>query len=363
MDVIENPVEDCQLLRQLCEQIGQESEFSVDTEFTRIRTYRPRLELVQLAARDLAFCVDVPLCRDISPLLTLLRSSSVTIVMHSASQDLEIFRDCDAVPTRIIDTQLAARLCGYERVSYKDVVCETIGMQLCKSMTRSDWSRRPLSRRQIQYALDDVRYLPDVWACLSNQLDAMGRMSWLAEECGRLLGEYRREISDLDIYRSFQQAAELNVADQCTVRELLLWREYRARRLDLPKQWIVSDANIMKVVKFRPDNEERLSQLIGFRKRRTAGWLREMLKILKSPADHTTAPIWTVQESLDSAQKKLHRKIMEIARELANEHRLPVDLICTSKEVGAIVRGDREGRPFTGWRKRIFASVIAELLE
>lgn len=362
MEIIENPVEDTQSLRQLCEKVGSETEIAVDTEFTRIRTYRPRLELVQLASANLAFCVDASRCADVSPLLALLSSSSVTVVMHSASQDLEILREYDSVPKNIFDTQIAARLCGCERVSYKDIVYETTGNELCKSMTRSDWSKRPLSRQQIRYALDDVRYLMPVRSVLGNRLENMGRGAWLKEECTRLVESYRREMSDLDIYRSFHQAAGLKVADQHRVRQLLLWRESRAQKLDRPRQWIVSDTDIMKVARMRPKNEDQLSRIIGLRKKRSASWLREILDILQSPTDCTSGPVWTAQQPLNAEEKDMYGKIMQIARKLANEYRLSTDLICTSKEVRAIVRGKREGRLFSGWRKEIFANAIADLI-
>ena len=362
MEIIENPVEDSQFLRLLCEKVGSETEIAIDTEFTRIRTYRPQLELIQLASKNLLFCVDVSRCQDISPLLNLLRSSFVTVVMHSASQDLEILREYDAVPNRIFDTQIAARLCGSERVSYKDVVHETTGTELSKSLTKSNWSKRPLSEQQIRYALDDVRYLIRVRCVFGERLKTMGREAWLKEECDRLVESYRREMSDLDIYRSFHQAADLTVADQHRVRRLLLWREYRAQKLDRPRQWIVSDTDILKMVRMHPKSEDQLSGIIGLRKKSSASWLREILEILKSPSDCTSGPVWIAQQPLNSEEKDTYRKIMQIARKLANEYRLSTDLICTSKEVRAIVRGKREGRIFSGWRKEIIANAIADLL-
>ena len=121
-------------------------------------------------------------------------------------------------------------------------------------MTRSNWTKRPLSGKQIQYALDDVRYLIPVKQHLSLKLNLLSRDSWLEEECERLLMSYRRGLADFDIYRSFHRAAELSVADQHRVRDLLLWRENRARKLDLPKQWVLSDENILKLIRLQPKN-------------------------------------------------------------------------------------------------------------
>ena len=362
MELIEKPIEDSQILRQLCEKVASESEIAVDTEFTRVRTYRPRLELVQLATTNIAFCIDVPKCLDISALEKLLSSTSTVIVMHSASQDLEVFRDMNAIPYRIFDTQIAASFCGYENVSYKDVVRESIGVELSKEMTRSNWTGRPLSQKQIQYALDDVRYLIPVMQDLSLKLDKLSRAAWLEEECGRLLMSYRKEVTESDIYRSFHRAAELTIADQYRVRDLLLWREDRAQKLDLPKQWVISDANILNVVRLRPKSEVQASKVIGLKKRKSSKWLKEILKILHSSPDPESEPIWEIQTGLTHDEKNLFRVIIQIARNLADEHRLPSSLICTSKEARAIVRGKRNGRAFKGWRKEIFANAIADLL-
>ncbi len=362
MEIIEKPIEDSRTLQHLCERVGSEYEIAIDTEFTRVRTYRPRLELVQVATREIAFCIDVPHCGDISALRKLLSSPSMVFVMHSASQDLEVFRDMNAIPYRLFDTQIAASLCGYRNISYKDVVDESIGIELSKDMTRSNWTSRPLSQKQIQYALEDVRYLIPVKRHLNRKLDQLSRGSWVKEECERLLMSYRKDMTDFDIYRSFHQAAELSIADQHRVRDLLLWRENRARKLDLPKQWVISDKNILNLVRLRPKNEVQASRVIGLKKLKSPKWLTEVLRILCSAPDSTSGPIWTNQAGLTRDEKKLVRLILQAARDSADQHKIPSNLICTSKEARAIVRGKRDGRIFNGWRKEIYADTILGLL-
>ncbi len=362
MEIIEKPIEDSRTLQQLCHRVGSESEIAIDTEFTRVRTYRPRLELVQVATREITFCIDVPLCGDVSALRNLLISPSMVFVMHSASQDLEVFRDMKAVPYRIFDTQIAASLCGYRNVSYKDVVDEIIGIELSKDMTRSNWTSRPLSQKQIQYALEDVRYLIPVKRQLDRKLDQLSRGFWLEEECERLLKSYRKDIADFDIYRSFHRAAELSIADQHRVRDLLLWREYRARKLDLPKQWVISDENILNLIRSRPKNEVQASKVIGLKRLKSSKWLTEVLRILRSSPDPNCEPIWTARADLTRDEKNLVKLLLQVARDSADHHQIPSNLICTRKEAHAIVRGKRDGRVFDGWRKEIYADTIVGLL-
>ncbi|MDE0309968.1 MAG: HRDC domain-containing protein [Acidiferrobacterales bacterium] len=362
MELIEQPIADSQTLQQLCKRLLSESEIAVDTEFTRVRTYRPRLELIQVATARIAFCVDVPQCGDISSVKELLRSPSRVIVMHSASQDLEIFRQLQAIPHRLFDTQIAATMCGHERVSYKGLVQELIGVELSKAMTRSNWSARPLSRKQIQYALDDVCNLIPLKLLLSQELDRLSRRSWLVEECGRLLERYRKDMMDIEVYGSFDRAARLGIADQHRVRDLMLWRERRARKINLPVQWVVSDENIMNLVQARPNNEGQVAKVIGLRKFRQSGWLTEVLGILHSQPDPASEPVWKDWVELTRNEKRLVKQVLQVARQSASQHQIPSSLICTRKEAEAIARGKRKGRVFSGWRRELVADAILDLL-
>ena len=364
MKIIDNPVVDSNQLSDLCGDLASVSIIALDTEFTRIRTFRPKPELIQLASSGLVFCVDMSECGDVTILLQLLNSSSAIFVMHSASQDLEVLKDLDAIPKRIYDTQIAAQLCGYTHVSYQSIIQQTIGIELSKSSTTSNWSKRPLTPQQVRYALEDARHLIPIQNVLSNELAKLGRTTWLEEECSRLLQTYQKPSNEEDVWRSFRQAAVLSVADQHRVRELLLWREARASKLNRPRQWIISDADIMQIAEVRPKSENHLSQIIGLKKSRHARWLREVVSILNSPVNASAQRIWKKQKSLSDSQKKRFKAIMSIAAMVANQNRISTDLICTSKEGKAIVRGKREGRIFSGWRREVFADVIpAELLD
>ena len=364
MKIIDNPVVDSSQLRDLCGELASSSIIALDTEFTRIRTFRPKPELIQLASENLVFCVDMSECDDVTELLQLLKSSSAMFVMHSASQDLEVLKDLDAIPKRIFDTQIAAQLCGYTHVSYQSVIQQTIGIELSKSNKTSNWSKRPLTPQQVRYALEDARHLIPIQKILSKELADLGRTTWIEEECSRLLETYQKPRNEEDVWCSFRQAAVLSVADQHRVRELLIWREARASRLNRPRQWIISDADIMQIAEIRPKNEVQLSQIIGLRKSRHARWLREVVRILHSPVNSSAQRIWKKQKSLSDSQKKRFKEIMSIAGMVANQNQISTDLICTSKEGKAIVRGKRDGRIFSGWRRGVFADEIpAELLD
>ncbi len=362
MELFDNLIADRAKLDELCNRVGSQSEFAVDTEFTRIRTFRPRLELVQLATPELGFCVDAARCPDLTPLLKLLRDPNKTVVMHAASQDLEIFAAMDAIPDRIFDTQIAARFCGFEKLSYKAVVEKTIGVSVSKGMTRSNWGRRPLSARQIRYALDDVRYLIPVYRHFRTALDHLGRIAWHTEECASMLSEYRREKTSDEIWTSFRRAAGLPVGVQHRVRALLLWREGFASKINLPRQWVISDDDILSIASAAYPNRKQVADCFNPRHVKPSRCIEEVMQILKSSPDATSGPVWLEEKPLTKREKNAFAEIKQVVQYYARKHDLPVEFLCTSSQAKAIVRGKRDGPVFSGWRKEIVADAVVGVM-
>ncbi|HET7756296.1 MAG TPA: ribonuclease D, partial [Steroidobacteraceae bacterium] len=174
-------------LAELCMRLGAATRVGLDTEFLRERTYRAQLCLVQLASRDEAVCVDPLRLRELAPLATLLASAGTVKVMHASRQDLEVLFPVAGLVRPVFDTQIAARLAGLPaQVGYAELARRLLRRELPKSHTRTDWTRRPLSAEQLEYALDDVRYLLPIAEQLEAQLERLGRLDWLAEELAGL---------------------------------------------------------------------------------------------------------------------------------------------------------------------------------
>lgn len=173
-------------LDQLCAALSRGPYITVDTEFLRDKTYFPKLCLLQLAGPDVDAAALDPFIEglDWTPVKDLMANEQVLKVFHAARQDLEIFYNLYGVlPTPLYDTQVAAMVCGFgDQVAYGALVRELTGKELEKSSQFTDWSRRPLSSRQIKYALDDVIYLRDVYEKLSSRLKVQGREAWVFEE-------------------------------------------------------------------------------------------------------------------------------------------------------------------------------------
>ncbi|TLY64117.1 MAG: ribonuclease D [Gammaproteobacteria bacterium] len=170
-------------LAALAARLAAEPRVGLDTEFLRERTYRAQLCLVQLSSPGDAACVDPLALTDLTPLAGVLASSAVIKVMHASRQDLEVLMPSTGLVRPVFDTQIAAALTGLPaQIGYAEAVRRLLGQQLAKSHTRTDWSRRPLSSEQLEYALDDVRYLLPLAARLEEELGRLGRLEWLAEE-------------------------------------------------------------------------------------------------------------------------------------------------------------------------------------
>ena len=163
--------------------LATQPRIGLDTEFLRERTYRAQLCLLQIAAPTEALCVDPLALTDLAPLDAVLTASSVLKVMHASRQDLEVLLPVAGLTRPVFDTQIAASLTGLPaQVGYADAVRRLLGTELAKSHTRTDWSRRPLSAAQVEYALDDVRYLLPLAHELESQLERLGRLEWLRED-------------------------------------------------------------------------------------------------------------------------------------------------------------------------------------
>ncbi|MEJ2116166.1 MAG: ribonuclease D, partial [Gammaproteobacteria bacterium] len=216
---------------------------ALDTEFIREKTYYPNLCLVQIASAREIVCVDTIAINELSPLKELLYQPSITKIFHSASQDLEIFVNLyNAVPTPMFDTQIAASLLGYgEQVSYAHLVNEICGVELDKSLSRTNWENRPLSEKEIRYAVDDVKYLAKVYLHLKDKLSENERSHWAEFECNTLSALEKYKVDPEKIWKTVKGAGRLEPQQLNVLKQLAQWREYQAIAENKPRRWILSD--------------------------------------------------------------------------------------------------------------------------
>ena len=355
------PVEELKTLKEYCNQLQSSACLAIDTEFTRRHTYYSNLELIQIAAPEAEFCIDPTRCSDLAVLKALYTSPSKTIIFHSATQDLEALYPLLDYPEILFDTQIAAMLCGYRDFSYKAVVKQALGVELAKDMTNSDWSKRPFLKEQLIYAMDDVRYLLDVYGILSAKLRDAGRLDWLREECENLIDSQRKSNEQDVSWKSFHMGSNLPNKEQHIAKKLLIWREQRARLKNLPRNWILTNQQIIELAKRKPRDYEQLVQVHRIGRKAQSLWTRQILSIVNSSVPKKSGAIWKRKDALSEIQKKRFNAISKEVKKIAEEIDLPAELLCTRREAECLARGDRQQsiRLLSGWRFEQAGRVLA----
>lgn len=256
-------ISDTASLAAFCERLKSAPFVTVDTEFMREKTYWPLLCLVQVAGPDEARAVD-PLAPgiDLTPLFDILADPGILKVFHAARQDIEIFLNLTgSVPAPLFDSQVAAMVCGFgDSVGYETLATQLARARIDKSMRFTDWSLRPLSERQVQYALADVTHLRVVYEKLLRKLERNGRVGWLVEEMAVLTDPGTYRVAPDDAWRRLKPRSS-SPKFLAVLRELASWREREAQERDLPRQRVLRDETLMEIAANHPASTADLGQI------------------------------------------------------------------------------------------------------
>jgi ribonuclease D len=244
---------------------------ALDTEFMREKTYFPQLCLIQIATAELIFCIDPLAVRDISPLADLLADPAVEKVIHSATQDIEVLLlGTGVIPKPVFDTQIAASLLGYgDQMSYAQLVARLLALEIDKSQSRTDWSRRPMSPEQLQYARDDVRHLAALYPILRSELETRQRLGWMQEEIEPALQPENYRPSPRNAWLRVSGHRRLRSQELAVLRELAAWRELEAGNRNRPRRWIMSDDSLLRIARLASETTSLLQQGTGWDDRLT----------------------------------------------------------------------------------------------
>ena len=342
---------------------GLSARIGVDTEFVRERTWWPQLALVQLAidAPGMPILLIDPLvpgmCEALAPMLA---DASVLKIMHSASEDLVALKHaCGVVPTPLFDTQIAAGLTGIGAgVGYQRLVQDTLGVALQKGETRSDWLRRPLSPAQLEYAADDVRHLFALHDRLDQQLDALGRRSWLQEDCARMVGNAQRDELERWPHLSLRAAQFLDADAQRRLLRLLRWRDAYARDTDRPRNWILDNEFAAALARTPPIDQGALQSRLDAQPKAPRKLTTQIWQALHSPlADEADAPLARSEERDKAALRKLQDAVAVRSAELG----LPDGVLASRRWLQPLLDGQWPG-PLAGWRRGQLEPALASLL-
>lgn len=333
---------------------------TVDTEFLRETTYWPKLCLLQVATDDEAVLVD-PLAPglDLSPFFTLLADETLTKVFHAARQDVEIFvKLTGKVPVNIFDTQIAASVCGFgDSVSYDNLVRAVTGVELDKSSRFTDWSARPLTDKQKDYALADVTYLRDIYRKLHAQLDETHRWSWVEDEVETLERIDTYVVKPVDAWQRLRM--KLNrPRDLAALQALAAWREQRAQDNDQPRSRVLKDDALAELVLQRPLTPDAFEKLRavprGYGRSAAAA---EIIAILKDVEALPKGALPSLPERYRGPSPKgaVGDLIRVLLKAVSEQNGVASRIIATSDEVDALVLDDEADVPaLKGWRRKIF---------
>jgi ribonuclease D len=347
-------------LAKACAKLSTASFVAVDTEFMREQTFWPRLCLVQIAADGAEVLIDSQAPGlELGPLFDLMVNEKVLKVFHSARQDIEIVHHlAGVIPHPIFDTQVAAMVCGFgEAVSYSMLVKRLLNRNLDKTSRFTDWSRRPLSDRQLTYALGDVTYLRDLYPKLRAQLDKSERASWLNEEMAVLTDPATYEVHPEKAWRRLKMRIKTPKA-LAVLMELAAWREREAQTQDVPRARILKDEALYDIASQAPRTVEDLGSLRtlhnGFaRSMRGRAVLEAVGKGLER--DPGTIPPIERGEPMPPEAQAVVDLLRVLLKATAGRHGVAPKLIATSDELEEIARsGDSDVPVLRGWRRKLF---------
>lgn len=350
-------------LNAFCETLKGVEFITLDTEFMREKTYYPKLCLVQVSGPDKnAVAVD-PLAEDIdlSSLYAILEDPSVLKVLHSGRHDLEIFYiKTEKVVTPVFDTQIAAMVCGYgDSVGYETLVRTITDQQVDKSSQYTDWAQRPLTEKQITYALGDVTHLCDVYLHLREELKKRGRSEWLTQE--------KEILQNPDTYKNDPDKAWERIKirspkakNLAILHALAAWRETQAQDRDIPKSWVMRDEVLADIARQAPQNQKQLAKVRTFSKDMAEGKVgTRMLKLITKALD-TPKETWPKPKEKKNIPSHAHATVDVLKMLLkiqSNEHQVAPKLIANSDDIEAIALDDNADVPaLQGWRRDIFGA-------
>ena len=363
-------VDNAEALAALCARVARAPRVGLDTEFHTEKSYTPHLMVVQLLLDDGVALVDPLAIRDLRPLVDALAGTRV--VGHALSSDLRILADAfETLPREVFDTQVAAAFVGYGlSISLLDLVRELCDVTLRKSQTVSDWSTRPFSAKQVEYLVDDVRYLFDLEDGLREKLHARGREGWADEEMPAL-AELRTYRSDpRRLYLRVSGNARMNRRELGILNELALLRDRYARERNIPLKYVLPDDVMIGLVQLRPKSVDELSQLrrIDAGTRRNLGdRIIEAVRRGEAMPEDELPP--RAPKPLGPQREALVSTMAVLVSALAAENDLPTTLLLPRAALERIAReapqtGEALGDVvnLTSWRRQLVVEPLWDLL-
>jgi len=354
-------------LEAFCERLKAAEYITVDTEFMREKTFWPKLCLVQIGGPEEAAAVD-PLADgiDLSPLFRLMADPGVLKVFHAARQDVEIFYNLTGeIPKPLFDTQIAAMVCGFgDSVGYETLISRLAGARVDKSSRFTDWSARPLTERQLVYALSDVTHLRPAYEKLKRRLARTGREHWLEEEVAVLTDPATYRVEPEEAWKRLKVRTD-KPRFLAILKEVAAWREREAQRKDLPRSRILRDEALLEIASHSPTSVDDLARTRGLGRSVAEGrWGTEMLAAVErgiaTPAED--CPTGEPRIELPPGLTPIVELLRVLLKMKCEDEQVASKLVANLGDLEAIAADDNAAVPaLKGWRRELFGEAALAL--
>ena len=347
---------------RLHELLPAATRIGIDTEFMREKTYFSQLCLVQVAAGDQIACIDPLVDADDGADAAWDDLLGCDWVLHSGRQDIEVlYQATGKMPAGVWDTQVAAGLLGYQpQIGYANMVAELFDVQLDKSQTRADWSRRPLADDMLRYAAEDVLYLLPAADMLAEKLESLGRLAWAEQDSAELL---QTSLYDIDPTTAVSRVKGANNT-RGPVRNIAValaeWREREALRRDRPRQWILRDNHLLDIAHRRPSSRADLQRIDGLPPRTIERRHKDILAAVAAGENSSNdyQPPRRPDEAERARLKMMKARVADVAKKLG----IATEVLAPKRDLSAALNGDQDSRLFNGWRDELLGDELRSLI-
>lgn len=335
---------------------------AVDTEFLREKTYNAKLCLLQLGIGEDQYCVDVLAIKDLSLLKALFADEHVLKLLHAARQDMEvIYQTLEVLPKPIFDTQLAAAFCGSDmQIGYGGLVQEALGVELPKSQSRTDWTRRPLTDKQIEYAGDDVAYLERLYKIALDDLTKANKLDWYAAEIDTYYEVDKYQVDPALAYKRLSGGG-LRIKQQYILKALAQWREATAQKRNIPRTWVLRDDKLYDLATRAPKTQDQVIEM-GIFGPKSVGYLApKVIELIKS-VHVGDERIWHKVDPLSKNEKQICSAMMKQVASYAEQHKVAQALLGTRKDIEHLYRHRSSKKLLKGWREPLIGRPLIEFV-
>ena len=353
-------------LNKICNQFKNSHYLIIDSEFIRQTTYYPILALLQVYDGKTIALIDPVTISDLSPLFDICFDPDIVKVLHSARQDMEIFYHiCGKLPTPIFDTQIAAALLGYgSQIGYAALTKAVLDIDLDKSQTRTDWLKRPLTQKQLDYAGNDVLYLEQIYLIQKQQLQQQHRLSWLENDFNFLTEQETYQVDKLNLWKKIRGYNRLKPDQLVILQYLVSWREDMAIEKNMARKKVIHDDFLLEIAIQKPTQNNDLKNFQCLSERLIRQYGKTIIQVvnhaLNSPRENWPKQPKRIQ--LNQQQDAMTDCLMAINHLCADNNNISPNCLCNRKELEKLVLGKRSLSILSGWRFELAGKQLLDFI-